>query len=169
MCRVVSRTLGTGAAAEARALTRDLLARWELDDLAIDTTLLVSETVTNALRHAQTEVTLTLAVAAGILEVGVADGSPERTLPRTGPEPDEPVDPDGWEAEGGRGLRLLDILADTWGVVTMGEGKQVWFRVSVPEKWQYRTGCPCGGEELDSVRLESGARALAVAGPWDQG
>lgn len=168
MCRVVSRTLAVGAAAEARALTRDLLSRWELDDLAIDATLLVSETVTNALRHAHTGATLTLAVAEGTLEVGVTDGSPEATLPRTGPVPDLPTDPAGWEAEGGRGLRLLDVLADTWGVVTLAEGKQVWFRVSVPEQWPYRTSCPCGGEDLDTVRLESGARALAVAGPWDQ-
>lgn len=176
MCRVVTRSLGAtpAAAAAARDLTRERLARWDLDELAPDATLLVSELVTNAVLHARSEeVTLTLAVAGSVLEVGIADTAAQVPMPRSGrdagdgavAQPD--AEGEDWRAEGGRGLRLLDRLADVWGVATMADGKQVWFRLSVPERWPFRTACPCGGEALEAVRLESGARALAVDGPWD--
>ena len=175
MCRVVTRSVGAtpAAAAAARDLTRDRLARWDLDELVPDATLLVSELVTNAVLHARSEVTLTIAVADSVLEVGIADTAAQVPMPRSGPDDGvgEGAAPDAagedWRAEGGRGLRLLDRLADAWGVATMADGKQVWFRLSLPERWPFRTACPCGGEDLEAVRLESGARAMAVAGPWD--
>jgi len=189
MCRVVTHALGpgVGAAALAREAVRTRLQLWEMPELLIDATLLVSEVVTNAVLHGRGEVSLTLAVADGELEIGVTDEDPTRLPVRSGPgtpeglaapavpaelgaEPGPPwlTDPSApmW-AEGGRGLRLLDSLADDWGVARLAGGKQVWFRLSVPDRWPYRTQCPCGGDDLEAVRLESGARVLAVAGPWD--
>ena len=75
--------------------------------------------------------------------------------------------PKDWQAEGGRGLRLVELVADEWGVVDLPEGKQVWFRLDVGEGWPHRASCPCGGEDLEHVRLESGRYAVATPGPWD--
>lgn len=187
MCRVVTHPLGTGvgAAALAREAARTRLQVWELPELLIDATLLVSEVVTNAVLHGRGEVSLTLAVADGRLEIGVTDEDSARLPVRRGhgtergsvaapvrPAPaahtGAPADAGAllW-AEGGRGLRLLDSLAEDWGVAGLPGGKQVWFRLSVPDRWPYRTQCPCGGDDLEAVRLQSGARVLAVAGPWD--
>lgn len=172
MCRVVTHPLGSGAgaAAQARALTRDRLRRWAVGQLTADATLLVSELVTNAVLHARTEVTLTLAVADGVLEVGVADGAAHLPVPRDGTDPQgrrAGPRPIRWTAEGGRGLHLLETLAESWGVAVGADGKQVWFCLAVPDDWPHRTVCPCNGENLEAVRLESGRLALAVAGEWD--
>jgi anti-sigma regulatory factor (Ser/Thr protein kinase) len=165
MCRV--RTIDVGddphAVATARRATVVQLDRWELDDLRHDAELLVSELVTNAVLHSRGDVALTLAVADGMLEVGVTDPGaglrPQRSLEGSAGPP--------WTAEGGRGLRLVDRLSVDWGVVAMSRGKQVWFRLEVGAAWPYRTACPCAGEDLERVRLESGRWAVAAPGPWD--
>lgn len=168
MCRVVSEELEPAlhAVAKARQAVRITLDRWELEPLIADTELLVSELVTNALVHASGRTALTLAVADGTLEVGVTDQAPGVIVPpeRGGEGADQRQD---GTAEGGRGLRLVDMVADEWGVAVMPEGKQVWFRLDVGEAWPHRTCCPCGGEDLDRVRLESGRFAVATPGPWD--
>ncbi|HTE73127.1 MAG TPA: ATP-binding protein [Actinomycetes bacterium] len=166
MCRV--RTIDVGddphAVATARREAAAQLDRWELDDLRPDAELLVSELVTNAVLHSRGDVALTLAVADGLLEVGVSDPGrglpPQRSLQggAAGPR---------WTAEGGRGLRLVDRLSVEWGVVALARGKQVWFRLEVGTGWPHRTACPCGGEDLERLRLESGRWAVAAPGPWD--
>jgi anti-sigma regulatory factor (Ser/Thr protein kinase) len=162
MCRV--RTIDVGddphAVATARRATVVQLDRWELDDLRHDAELLVSELVTNAVLHGRSGVTLTVAVAEGVLEVGVTDRSPLLPSRQTSGSGR------AWRAEGGRGLRMVDQVADEWGVAALAVGKQIWFRLSVDEQWPHRTDCPCGGDELERVRLESGRYAVA-SGPWD--
>lgn len=160
MCRVVSQELAPdlSAVSQARRAVRAVLDRWELTPLMPDTELLVSELVTNALVHARSDTALTLAVADGILEVGVTDKAPGVPAP-----PADETNP----AEGGRGLRLVELVSDEWGVVELPEGKQVWFRLDVGESWPHRTACPCGGEDLERVRLQSGRYAVATPGPWD--
>jgi len=159
MCRVVSQELGgtIAAAAEGRRFVSHHLRRWELESLVSDAELLTSELVTNAVLHARGDVTLTVAVAEGVAEIGVSDRSTARPESRPGT----------WRAEGGRGLRLVDLVAREWGVVTVEGGKQVWFRLDIDSRWAHRTDCPCGGEDLDRVRLESGRYAVATHGPWD--
>jgi anti-sigma regulatory factor (Ser/Thr protein kinase) len=159
MCRV--RTVDYLPAAEhvpqARHWLQGLLRRWELEGLIPDASLLITELVTNAVVHAQTPVHVTAAVADGVLEIGVADHdshSPHVTHPNS-------------QAETGRGVALVDDIADDWGVVTLKEGKQIWFQLSIDSAWSHRTACPCAGSNLDRVRLESGRFALAVNGPWD--
>jgi hypothetical protein len=51
--------------------------------------------------------------------VEVSDGSHELPRPRR-------VGPD---AEGGRGLALVDALASDWGTTTTDDGKIVWFEL----------------------------------------
>jgi len=90
----------------------------ELVDVAV---LLVSELVTNAVMHAGTPIELTVSLShASELTVSVGDGSPHQPVPRSY----------GRTASTGRGLRMVEDLADDWGVSVGETGKTVWFRVS---------------------------------------
>ena len=159
MCRVASLELRRlpSAAAEARHFVTRALRRWGLEPLIADAELLASELVTNAVLHAHTDVTVTVAVADGTAEVGVTDRSVDLPEQRDV----------GWQAEGGRGLRLVDGVAREWGVTHLSHGKQVWFRLDVGPTWPHRSECPCAGSELGRVRLDSGRWAVAAPGPWD--
>ena len=160
MCRVVNRELplAPSAVADARTFVANTLRRWELEPLVPDAALLTSELVTNSLLHARSEVTVTVAVADGVAEVGVADRSASPPQPR----------PLGATGESGRGLHLVEQVAKEWGVVPTAEGKQVWFRLDVGNDWPHRTDCPCDTEDLDRVRLTTGRYAVAAPGPWDE-
>jgi len=85
--------------------------------------LLITELVTNAVLHGGPPVTLGLACDGGRgLQVRVSDGSP-----LSPPTPGEEVDLD---SESGRGIALVDVLTDDWGVEPTAEGKAVWFRLT---------------------------------------
>jgi anti-sigma regulatory factor (Ser/Thr protein kinase) len=159
MCRVASTELdgSIAAVAEARAFVATALRRWDLEGLVADAELLTSELVTNAVLHARSDIVVSVAVADGSAEIGVTDESAVPPAPRTAAE----------SAESGRGLRLVDRLAVDWGVAHLGAGKQVWFRLDVGVDWAHRSSCPCGGDDLGRVRLESGRWAVAAPGPWD--
>jgi anti-sigma regulatory factor (Ser/Thr protein kinase) len=84
--------------------------------------LLVSEVVTNAIVHAQTSLVVTVKVRGQAIRVEVHDDSP--SLPVL-------VQAASHEA-GGRGMAILDRLADDWGVYTEPlDGKTVWFEVGL--------------------------------------
>jgi anti-sigma regulatory factor (Ser/Thr protein kinase) len=83
--------------------------------------LLVSEVATNALLHGRGEVRLSVLWRAGRLRVEVADGSDRQPQRREA----------GLDAQGGRGLALLEELSDSWGVQALPErGKVVWFELT---------------------------------------
>jgi anti-anti-sigma regulatory factor/anti-sigma regulatory factor (Ser/Thr protein kinase) len=110
------------AAAIARAFVRDLLGYWQLalpDTRLVDrAVLLAGELVTNAVVHARTELRLRVELRGQLLHLAVRDGSPQ--LLRLVTIPDQ-------EAEGGRGLRLVEQLARAWGVNRHPDGgKVVW-------------------------------------------
>jgi anti-sigma regulatory factor (Ser/Thr protein kinase) len=113
-----------GASAHrARQLVSDTLARRGHHDPAlIDRLVLVtSELVTNAILHARTDVGLDMRVDGTSILLEVTDASPVPLPAPHVPEPDE---------TSGRGLFLVDVLADEWGVRTVrGGGKTVWIRV----------------------------------------
>ena len=102
----------------ARRATRDALAAWHLGHLEDTAVLLVSELVTNALRHASDTgaIGLELAIAGTRLRVEVQDGDPHWRLSRS------PADCD----ESGFGFVLVDSLAGRWGVRRISAGKAVW-------------------------------------------
>lgn len=129
----------------ARRLTRERLPRWGFGDSAEVAELLVSELVTNALRHARGPIALTLAAREGlgdgmgesgrggrgaragdgeagdtgrVLRCQVTDASPDHPCPRPAADDDEC----------GRGLRLLDTLS-RWGSDPTPTGKAVWFEL----------------------------------------
>jgi two-component sensor histidine kinase len=83
-------------------------------------TLLVSELVTNAVRHAQTDTEVTCQIRGTGVRVEVADDSIE--LPE--------ITDRGLMDPSGRGLRIVAALATAWGVADRDEGKIVWFEIS---------------------------------------
>ncbi|MFI0514397.1 ATP-binding protein [Streptomyces sp. WSLK1-5] len=114
-----------GAVRAARTAVRDRLAAWHLDGLADIAALLVSELVTNSLRHATGPIGVRLVRpggVGGVLLVEVSDPLPD-------PPRERVADPDD---ESGRGLLLVAHAADRWGTRPGTAGKTVWFELSVP-------------------------------------
>ena len=109
------------ATAAARALLREALETWELDGFGEVTELLTSELVTNAVRHAGSTVTLRAFRQGSRIRVEVDDTS-IATPVRRNPAPAEP---------GGRGVMIVESLADDWGADVRENGKTVWFEIDV--------------------------------------
>jgi signal transduction histidine kinase len=110
---------GTESAAEARRAISQLRA--DLDPPLMETLrLLVTELVTNSVRHTESD-SLTLRIAIGktsVLTEVVDDG------PGFDPSAAASDNPDcGW------GLFLVERLAPNWGVVVEGGTKRVWFEL----------------------------------------
>ncbi|AKN72984.1 MULTISPECIES: ATP-binding protein [Streptomyces] len=108
------------AVPEARRALRDLLRHWGKPGRSEIAELLTSELVTNALVHTDDDAVLTAVVDDGGLHVEVRDFVARSPEPRT-------PDPDG--DTHGRGLVLVESLADAWGVRPHGVGKSVWFEL----------------------------------------
>ena len=107
------------SAARARQFVDDTLRGWGCDGFVDVARLLVSELATNAVLHARTDMTLVVAVTRGELRVEVHDGSVAPPVQRNYED----------EAMTGRGLGLLEQMADRWGVEHGGDGKAVWFEL----------------------------------------
>ncbi|MFC8550661.1 SpoIIE family protein phosphatase [Streptomyces sp. NPDC057273] len=126
------RTMMTIAQAEperiaaARRHVRQLLHDWTDEDQLDSAVLMVSEMVTNVLIHTDGDALLVAEVTcigeARRLRVEVSDGSDEL------PHKRHP----GEMASSGRGLVLMEMLADAWGVDPRGEGKSIWFELNEP-------------------------------------
>ena len=107
----------------AREFARSTLAAWEAGEPRDEVLLCVSELATNALLHGVPpgrgfKVLMWLEYD-GLLRVEVHDSGDGRPGIAAGPEC-------GGEAEGGRGLVLVEALADKWGVGERDPGKFVW-------------------------------------------
>lgn len=105
--------------AEARLALRQALTAWGLADFADDVELAAGEMLVNVLLHTEGGAVLTLEVLpepVRRVRLSVQDRSsawPRRRSP-------------GEAATSGRGLLMIDALADAWGVEPRGEGKAVW-------------------------------------------
>ncbi|WP_420894712.1 ATP-binding protein [Streptomyces alboflavus] len=108
------------AVPEARGALRELLRHWGRPGRAETAELLASELVTNALVHTDRDAVLTATVGPGRLRVEVRDFVARRPRPRV---------PEDAEDTHGRGLLLVQSLADAWGVRVHGVGKVVWFEL----------------------------------------
>lgn len=102
----------------ARDHLRTTLQEWDLVGRADEAELVVSELVTNALLHTGSPATLTLRHDLGesLLCVGVEDTSTQH------PQPRETAD----DATGGRGMQIVQMVAERWWVAPRGDGKTVW-------------------------------------------
>ena len=103
---------------EARRFTVETLRRWGFEELTSTAALLVTELVTNAILHARTVVQVALERRGDSVRLAVRDGSPVRPALRD----------HGLDATTGRGLALVSLLAESWGVDSDGKGKVVWAR-----------------------------------------
>src|SRR5690606_9608815 len=105
------------AVPEGRVFLTGALDARGCGEKAADARLLVSELLTNAVQHAQGPVTLHVCRTAAEGTVAVGAGSPCLPEPRRADE----------DEECGRGLNLVRVLADSWGVRPTDEGKPTWF------------------------------------------
>ncbi|MFE0818430.1 SpoIIE family protein phosphatase [Streptomyces sp. NPDC058847] len=125
----VRRTMLTVAQAEperiaiAREHLRDLLHDWPSEDQLDASVLLLSEMLTNVLVHTDADALLVAEVTGEPgerrIRVEVTDSGddlPHKRRP-------------GEMASSGRGLMLVEMLADEWGVAPRGDGKSIWYEV----------------------------------------
>jgi anti-sigma regulatory factor (Ser/Thr protein kinase) len=108
-------------ASRARRLVREQLMTWGLPQAVETAELLVSEVVTNALRHARSERIGLRVVRTDALLFEVTDDEP--ALPAMIAA--EPYD------EAGRGLRVVSRLAREWGASAAGHRKTVWIEQAI--------------------------------------
>ena len=107
------------SAREARDRLTAFLGSWGNEAARENATLLLSEVVTNAVRHARGgTILITLALSRGQIVAQVHDESASLPVRRSAGE------------GGGWGLELIDQLSNRWGVDQHpGGGKTVWFEV----------------------------------------
>ena len=127
MPRIATRALGAdaGSVRTARDFTSATLHRWGTAERSQDIVIVVSELLTNALRHALPragDMRPGRPIRLGLLQPGpcvlcaVADPS------KLAPAPRAP----GSLAETGRGLHIICALSDQWGFAPSDTGKVVW-------------------------------------------
>jgi anti-sigma regulatory factor (Ser/Thr protein kinase) len=127
--RIAMRTPGTepGSISAARQFTSVIMERWGAADRSSDVAVVVSELLSNAVRHGLSSAPAQ--PAAGI-RLGLLQSGPSIVCAVTDPSATPPVprDPD-WQDEGGRGLHVIASLSDGWGAcldVPGQAGKVVW-------------------------------------------
>jgi anti-sigma regulatory factor (Ser/Thr protein kinase) len=101
----------------AKRFVSATLESWGLEDLDSDVRLLVSELVSNAIVHAASRFKVVAELGPEQLRVEVLDKSP--FLPTNSEV--------STFSKSGRGLTIVDALADRSGVQVLEDGKAVWF------------------------------------------
>jgi anti-sigma regulatory factor (Ser/Thr protein kinase) len=140
------------SARDARVFVVGVCKEWGLSDVVETVELLTSELVTNGVLHARTELDVSLGLTEDTLIVSVHDHDIRLPLQRDQRDDlladidtvierqaDETIDDRHYLMEvgpagsigAGRGLLLVESLADEWGVEQEASGKRVWFRVAV--------------------------------------
>ncbi|WP_189932537.1 ATP-binding protein [Streptomyces sulfonofaciens] len=108
------------AVPDTRHALRALLEHWGKPGRSETAELLTTELITNALVHTDDEAVLTATVGPHVLRVEVKDFVDRVPRPRA---------PGADEGTNGRGLLLVQSLANAWGVRAQGSGKVVWFEL----------------------------------------
>ncbi|WP_328770256.1 SpoIIE family protein phosphatase [Streptomyces sp. NBC_00286] len=135
--------------ADARRQLKELLHDWSSEDQIDSAVLLVSEMVTNVLVHTDAEALLVAEMTgdAGARRIRVevtdcSDALPHKRQP-------------GELASSGRGLMLMELLSDAWGVDPRGEGKSIWFELYEPDGAEPDGSEPSGSESDGSREAET--------------
>ncbi|WP_420706912.1 ATP-binding protein [Streptomyces sp. NRRL F-2664] len=121
------------AVSDVRRDLRELMRHRCRTDATDVAELLITELVTNALVHTDRGAEVSASLTATRLRVEVRDRAARR------PRPYVPTADDGTH---GRGLVLVEALADAWGVdaLTLGAGKVVWFELEGCREAPYAPG-----------------------------
>jgi len=124
--RIATRTPGTGprSVRVAREFALATLQRWGVAERSEDIAIVISELLTNALRHALPASGDTRPIRLGLLQPGpcllCAVTDPSRAAPI-------PQAPREFLSETGRGLQIICALSDRWGYTPLSDtGKVVW-------------------------------------------
>lgn len=173
------------AAGEARRFVASTCDRWGINAVMDELTLAVSELVTNAVLHARTQIEVEVCVMGGAVTVSVIDRDPRPPVVRpvrldlladldaAGPDVVPSVASalddrhpasyvgSGGSIAGGRGLLIVDALADEWGVAERADGKEVW--LTIPVGWTHEHECVCDQHRFG----RPGQGCVHMAGPWD--
>ncbi|WP_346346114.1 SpoIIE family protein phosphatase [Streptomyces sp. SID5789] len=113
----------------ARTFVHDQLGSWGLGDMVDLVELAASEIVTNALVHAGSDVDLRLRVFGDHLRLEVRDSDTNPPIPSSlSRDEEEPP-----EAEHGRGMLIVEALADEWASHPNGQGKTVSVDLVIPQ------------------------------------
>jgi anti-sigma regulatory factor (Ser/Thr protein kinase) len=106
--------------AQARRFVVEALRQTEpSEDVGMRVTALVSELASNAVLHARTAFRVIVKPGRSSIRVAVSDSSPNRPVRKEYGA----LDPTG------RGLVVVESMADRWGVEPAGDGKVVWFEI----------------------------------------
>ena len=139
-----------------RRFLTEVLIRLGWEDRADDASLLLSELLANVALHARTSCSVKVSATADRLRVEVEDRSP--VLPR--------VQHFAIDTTTGRGLQLVDRVAESWGAEPTSGGKQVWFcldRQGARSRLSSRASASSG----DVTHASGGADIDALLDAWE--
>jgi anti-sigma regulatory factor (Ser/Thr protein kinase) len=151
--------IAASVAVARRRLTADLLGAGIREPATQDAALVVSELLSNSLRHARPlpggDVRVSWLLCDGLLELTVSDGGSA-----TRPHATQP----SLSSLGGRGLSIVTHLSRRWGVCADDRGTTVWVVLAAPSANGH------GGAEVGSVtqrRNGDTQSGMALTRQWD--
>ena len=118
------------AARRARRFVENTVSDWELDEVLDVAVIAAGELAANAVMHAGGDFTIGLVRLPDRLRLMVGDPRPQPVVPRDPPA----------MAIGGRGLAMIDSIADDWGCEVQQGGKVIWADFRGPSYGSEDTG-----------------------------
>ena len=120
------------ACVDGRRFVAQQLSRWRVPaQVSDEATLLTSELVANAVRHAPPPLCLEITVGTTTIRIEVHDSDPVAPV-LTRPD---------FTSRGGRGVWLVDTIASRWGYRLEPPGKVVWFEMDLPARVDTEATC----------------------------